>query len=69
MLMIKAVKRRDVRKDKNATDQNRMVTTIRHPFSTMGGFALQPDINENTSLSIPVYMGKQNASFLANANI
>jgi hypothetical protein len=35
----------------------------------MGGFALQPDINENTSLSIPVYMGKQNASFLANANI
>ena len=69
MLMIKAVKRRDVRKDKNANDQNRMVTIIRHPFSTMGGFALQPDINENTSLSIPVYMGKQNASFLANANI
>ena len=64
MLMIKAVKQRDVRT--NANDSSRMVSAIRHPFISINSFALQTDINENCSLSIPIYIGKQNASFLAN---
>ena len=64
MLMIKAVKQRDKKTD--ATDSSRMVSAIRHPFISSNSFALQTDINENCSVSIPIYIGKQNASFLAN---
>ena len=64
MLMIKAVKQRDMQT--NANDSTRMVSAIRHPFISINAFALQTDVNENCSLSIPIYIGKQNASFLAN---
>lgn len=61
MLMIKAAKQRDV-------DQNTdvMITAIRHPFISPQSFALRPDIMENVSISIPIYLGTQKINYMAN---
>lgn len=60
-LMIKAVKQRDL---DSSVDNS--FTAIRHPFLTPQSFALKPDINENVSLSIPLYMGKSASQYMAN---
>lgn len=60
-LMIKAVKQRDL---DSSIDNS--FTAIRHPFLTPQSFALKPDINENVSLSIPLYMGKSASQYMAN---
>ena len=60
-LMIKAAKQRD----KQSTSDND-VKAIRHPFLSTESFALQPDIMENCSLSIPIYIGKQLQNFVTN---
>lgn len=62
MLYIDAVKQRDV--DSNNTDVR--ITTIRHPFMSPESFALRSDINENCSISIPVYHGQQQINYMAN---
>ena len=59
-LMVKAAKRRDINKD--GSD----VTAIRHPFYGTDSFALQPDIMETTTLSQPIFFGKQMQNFVAN---
>lgn len=61
MLMIKAVKQRDI--DQN-TDAN--VTAIRHPFFSTQSFALRPDINDNVSISVPIHTVRQTTNFMAN---
>lgn len=63
-LMIKAIKQRDLRTDAN--DNSRMASAIRHPFTSMNSFALQPDINEVVSICIPIFTGIQNATHMAN---
>lgn len=60
-LMIKAAKQRDL--DSN-TDN--LITAIRHPFLSATSFALKDDINENVSLSIPIYFGVQKLNYTAN---
>lgn len=62
MLYIDAVKQRDV--DSNGTDVR--ITTIRHPFLSPESFALRTDMNENCSISIPVYHGQQQINYMAN---
>lgn len=59
-LMLKAVKQRDL--DQN-TDNS--ITAIRHPFISVQSFALKDDINENVSISIPVYSGTQRINYVA----
>lgn len=61
MLMVKEVKRREV--DPDSTDIT--ISAIRHPFISPQSFALKSDINENVSLSTPVYVGKRTANFMA----
>lgn len=60
-LMIKAVKQRDL--DSNSDNS---FTAIRHPFLSQQSFALKSDINENVSLSVPLYMGRNVGQFMAN---
>ena len=59
-LMLKAVKQRDL--DQN-TDNS--ITAIRHPFISVQSFALKDDINENVSISIPVFSGVQRMNYVA----
>ena len=59
-LMLKAVKQRDL--DQN-TDNS--ITAIRHPFLSVQSFALKDDINENVSISIPVFSGVQRMNYVA----
>lgn len=59
-LMLKAAKRRDV--EKEGSD----ITAIRQPFYSQDSFALQPDIMETTTLSQPIFFGKQMQNFVAN---
>ena len=61
MLMIKAAKQRD--KDNNGDVS---ITAIRHPFISPESFALKTDINENVSISIPLYQGKNVTNYMAN---
>lgn len=61
MLMIKAVKQRDLDNSSDVT-----VTAIRHPFLSPESFALRQDINENCSLSTPIYSGKHQLNYVAN---
>jgi len=61
-LMIKAAKRRDL--DSNAEGAD--INAIRHPFYSTDSFALQPDIMETTTLSQPIFFGKQLQNFVAN---
>jgi hypothetical protein len=61
-LMVKAAKQRDKVTDENSPD----ISAIRHPFISSDSFALKLDINENVSLSIPIYAGKQTTNFMAN---
>lgn len=61
-LMIKAAKQRDI--DSKETDAS--VIAIRHPFYSLQSFALKPDITENVSISIPIYIGKKTTNFMAN---
>ncbi len=62
MLMIKAVKQRDV--DSRNTDVK--ITAIRHPFLSPESFALRQDIMENCSISTPIYSGKHQLNYMAN---
>ena len=59
-LMIKAAKQRD----KESTADSAIIA-VRHPFISPESFALKPDINENVSISVPIYFGKQTTSFMA----
>ena len=61
MLMIKAVKQRDL---DSKTDTQ--LTAIRHPFLSPESFALRQDIMENCSISIPIYTGKHQLTYMAN---
>jgi hypothetical protein len=61
MLMIKAVKQRDLDNSSDVT-----VTAIRHPFLSPESFALRQDIMENCSISIPIYTGKHQLNYMAN---
>ena len=60
MLMIKAVKRRDMIGDENAD-----IIGIRHPFISTQSFALTPDLEEPCAISIPIYSGKRVCNYLA----
>lgn len=62
MLMVKAVKQRDV---VHQQDED-VITAIRHPFLSPQSFALKIDITENISLSTPIYVGKRTTNFMAN---
>lgn len=62
MLMMKAVKQRDV---VNKNDEAAIIG-IHHPFISLQSFALKTDINENISMSTPIYIGKRTTNFLAN---
>lgn len=64
MLMIKAVKQRDLDQLSDISYQ-----AIRHPFINVSSFALKPDINETCSISSPVYIGGRTAANLAAINI
>ena len=61
MLMIKAVKQRDL---DSKTDTQ--LTAIRHPFLSPESFALRQDIMENCSISVPIYTGKHQLTYMAN---
>jgi replicative DNA helicase len=61
MLMIKAVKQRDLDNSVDVT-----ITAIRHPFLSPESFALRQDIMENCSISIPIYTGKHQLNYMAN---
>lgn len=61
MLMIKAVKQRDL--DSNNADVT--ITAIRHPFLSPDSFALRLDIMENCSISTPIYSGKHQLNYMA----
>jgi mevalonate kinase len=60
-LMIKAAKQREI----NSAETDTSIVAIRHPFIAVNSFALRDDINENCSISVPVYLGKRQANFMA----
>ena len=62
MLMIKAVKQRDL----DSQNSDVKITAIRHPFLSPESFALKQDIMENCSISIPIYTGKHQLNYMAN---
>ena len=53
-LMIKTAKQREI----NSAETDTSIVAIRHPFIAVNSFALRDDINENCSISVPVYLGK-----------
>lgn len=59
-IMIKAAKQRDI----NSEETDTAISGFRHPFIAQS-FALKTDINENVSLSTPIYVGKRTANFMA----
>ena len=61
-LVIKAVKQRDL----DSSNSDIRVTAFKHPFLSPESFALRQDINENCSISIPVYSGRQQMNYVAN---
>lgn len=62
MLMIKAVKQRDL----DSQNSDVRITAIRHPFMSIDSFALKQDIFENCTISIPIYTGKHQLNYMAN---
>ena len=63
-LILKPVKRRDIENNTDVT-----ITAIAHPFISANAFGLRHDINENCSISIPLYTGPKNVNNLVAANI
>ena len=63
-LMVKAVKQRDLEQNADST-----VKAFVHPFISAQAFGLKTDINENCSLSVPIYTGGRNVSNMAPVNI
>lgn len=63
-LILKPVKRRDIENNTDVT-----ITAIAHPFISANSFGLRHDINENCSISIPLYTGPKNVNNLVAANI
>lgn len=59
-LIIKAAKQRDL---DGQTDSN--IIGLRHPFITANSFALKDDIMENVSMSLPIYVGRQQTNYMA----
>lgn len=62
MLMIKAVKQRDL----DSQNSDVRITAIRHPFMSVDSFALKQDVFENCSISVPIYTGKHQMNYIAN---
>lgn len=59
-LIMKAVKQRDL--DQNSDNS---IKAFAHPFISAQSFGLVHDINENCSVSIPLYSGTRTTNFVA----
>lgn len=59
-LIFKAVKQRDL--DQNSDNS---IKAFAHPFISAQSFGLVHDINENCSLSIPLYSGTRTTNYVA----
>jgi hypothetical protein len=63
-LVVKALKQRDL---DSSTDMS--ITDFAHPFISLQSFGLKHDINENCSVSIPIYTGRNMNAIKSPANI